>query len=148
MPGRGRAAAASIRWCRPRAAYVAEAQAAGAAEPKPLPAQALDHATGYLMAFGAMSALARRVRDGGSWHVRTSLAQTGFWLRGLGRIDGRSCPDPGFGDVRDRLEDAPSGFGRLTFVRHAAEFSETPPRWVRPSVPLGTHAPEWPQVAA
>jgi crotonobetainyl-CoA:carnitine CoA-transferase CaiB-like acyl-CoA transferase len=127
---------------------VAEAEAAGGAEPKPLPAQALDHATGYLMAFGAMSALARRVRDGGSWHVRTSLAQTGFWLRRLGRIDGMSYPDPSFDDVRDRLEDAPSGFGRQTFVRHAAELSETPPRCIRPSVPLGTHAPEWPQSAA
>jgi hypothetical protein len=23
-------------------------------------------------------------------------------------------------------------------------FSETPPRWSRPSVPLGYHKPEWP----
>jgi hypothetical protein len=45
--------------------------------------------------------------------------------------------------VRDRLDDAPSGFGRLTAVRHAADMTETPPRWVRPSVPLGAHAPAW-----
>jgi len=122
----------------------AEAEAFGASEPRPLPAQVLDHATGYLMALAAMSALARRAQRGGSWHVRVSLAQTGYWFRKLGRIDGLSCPDPGFEAVRDRLEETPSGFGRLTAVRHAAVMSETPPYWVRPTVPLGTHAPAWP----
>ncbi len=123
---------------------VAEAEAAGSDQPKPLPAQTLDHATGYLMAFAAMTALARRVREGGSWHVRSSLAQTGHWFRSLGRIDGLACPDPGLDDVRDRLDEGPSGFGTLTSVRHAAAMSETPPRWERPSVPLGTHPPVWP----
>jgi crotonobetainyl-CoA:carnitine CoA-transferase CaiB-like acyl-CoA transferase len=122
----------------------AEAEAAGAEAPRPLPAQALDHATGYLMAFAAMAALRRRATEGGSWLVRCSLAQTGHWLRQFGRIDGLSCRDPGFDDVCDRMEDMPSGFGRLTAVRHAAVMTETPPRWLRPSVPLGTHAPEWP----
>jgi hypothetical protein len=76
--------------------------------------------------------------------VRLSLAQTGFWLRQLGRIDGMACRDPGFEDVSDCLEETASGFGRLTAVRHAADMSETPPRWERPSVPLGTHAAAWP----
>ena len=123
----------------------AEAKAAGAGEPKALPCQALDHGTGYLMAFAAMTALARRAVEGGSWHVRCSLSQTGFWLRGLGRIDGIGAPDPSFGAVSDRLEEAASGFGRLTSVRHAAIMAETPPRWARPSVPLGTHPPAWPR---
>jgi crotonobetainyl-CoA:carnitine CoA-transferase CaiB-like acyl-CoA transferase len=125
---------------------VGEAHAAGAREPMPLPAQALDHGTGYLMAFAAMSALARRAEHGGSWHVRASLAQTGHWLRHLGRIDGMACPDPGFAMVRDRLDEGESGFGRLTAVRHAAVMTETPPRWERPSVPLGTHPPVWPDL--
>src|SRR5205814_2631785 len=86
--------------------------AAGAEQPKPLPCQALDHAAGYLMAFGAMTALARRVTQGGSWHVRVSLAQTGHWLRGLGRLNGLACPDIGFDAVADRLEENDSGFGR------------------------------------
>ena len=107
---------------------IAEAKAAGASEPRPLPAQALDHGTGHLMAFAAMSALGRRARHGGSWHVRASLAQTGYWLRKLGRIDGVTCPDPDFEEVRDRLDDSASDFGRLTAVRHAAVMSETPPR--------------------
>jgi crotonobetainyl-CoA:carnitine CoA-transferase CaiB-like acyl-CoA transferase len=122
----------------------AEAQAFSSNEPKALPAQELDHATGYLLAFAAMSALARRAQQGGSWHVRCSLAQTGYWLRHLGRIDGVKCTDPRSADVRDLLEETPSGFGQVTAVRHAATMSETPPRWVRPSVPLGTHAPAWP----
>jgi crotonobetainyl-CoA:carnitine CoA-transferase CaiB-like acyl-CoA transferase len=119
----------------------AEAEVFGTSEPKPLPAQVLDHATGYLMAFAAVSALARRAQHGGSWHVRVSLAQTGLWLRQLGRLDGLACPDPGFDDVRDRLEETVSGFGRLTAVRHAAVMTQTPPHWARPTVPLGTHAP-------
>jgi crotonobetainyl-CoA:carnitine CoA-transferase CaiB-like acyl-CoA transferase len=122
----------------------AEAEAAGAEQPKPLPCQALDHATGYFMAFGAMAALARQAAEGGSWHVRVSLAQTGHWIRSLGRVpNGFACPDPGFADVRDRLQDDQSGFGRLTAVRHAAVLAETPPRWARPSVPLGSHPPAW-----
>jgi hypothetical protein len=32
----------------------------------------------------------------------------------------------------------------MTFVRHAAQLSETPAFWARPPVPLGTHAPVWP----
>jgi crotonobetainyl-CoA:carnitine CoA-transferase CaiB-like acyl-CoA transferase len=124
---------------------VAEAEAAGEDKPRPLPAQALDHATGYLMALGAMSALARRATQGGSWHVRCSLAQTGHWFRNLGRIaGGLACPDPSFDDARERMEESASGFGRLTGVRHSAVMSETPARWERPSVPLGTHAPAWP----
>jgi crotonobetainyl-CoA:carnitine CoA-transferase CaiB-like acyl-CoA transferase len=121
----------------------AEAEAAAADKPTPLPCQALDHAAGFLMAFGAMTALARRVTEGGSWHVRVSLAQTGHWIRGLGRVNGLACPDPDSAAVADRLETHDSGFGRLTTVRHAAVLSETPAHWARPSVPLGTHAPVW-----
>ena len=124
---------------------IAEAQAFGAARPKELPAQALDHATGYLLAFAVMTALKRQTEEGGSWHVRASLAQTSSWLRQLGRIDGTNCPNPKFDDVRDYLEDTPSGFGNLTAVRDAAAMSETPTGWARPSVPLGTQPPAWRQ---
>ncbi|SCU86028.1 Acyl-CoA transferase/carnitine dehydratase [Cupriavidus necator] len=122
----------------------AEAQAAGSDTPRPLPAQVLDHAAGYLLAFGAMAALHRRALEGGSWHVRVSLAQVGQWLRGLGRVpDGIKAPEQKIDDVSDLLEAVPSGFGMLTVVRHAAHLSETPARWTLPSEPLGTHAPEW-----
>jgi crotonobetainyl-CoA:carnitine CoA-transferase CaiB-like acyl-CoA transferase len=121
----------------------AEAETFGITGPKPLPAQVLDHATGYLLAYGAMTALLRRASEGGSWHVRASLAQTGFWLRSLGRIDGMSCKDPARDDVSDCLEESVSGFGRLSAVRHPATMTATPPRWTRPSVPLGTDPPVW-----
>jgi hypothetical protein len=77
--------------------------------------------------------------------VRCSLAQTGHWFRHLGRIDGTTWPNPKFDDVRDCLEESESGFGRLTAVRHSAVMSETPTRWVRPTMPLGSHPPAWPQ---
>jgi len=120
----------------------AEAQAAGQAAPKALPMQILDHASGYLMAFGAQVALARQATEGGSWHVRVSLAQTAHWLRGLGRVEGGlDCAMPGFEGL---METSPSGFGELVAVRHAARFSETPARWIRPSSPPGSHPTVWP----
>src|SRR5204863_8896251 len=54
--------------------------------PQFYPVSAIDDLTGYLMAFGAMVALARRARDGGSWLVRISLAQTGRWLVDRGEV--------------------------------------------------------------
>ena len=122
-----------------------EATASGIEGPKPLPCQALDHASGYLLALGAMTALARQTTEGGSWHVRVALARTGHWLQSLGRVaDGFRVEAPAQDAVADLLEASESGFGRLTAVRHAAQLSETPARWGRPSMPLGSHAPEWP----
>src|ERR1700730_6721053 len=58
------------------------------AEPGPqfYPVSAIDYLTGYLMATGGMVASARRAREGGSWLVRISLAQTGRWLVGRGEL--------------------------------------------------------------
>ena len=67
---------------------VDEASAAGAEQPRALPMQILDMASGALMAWGAQVALLRQRREGGSWHVRVSLARTAEWLRALGRVDG------------------------------------------------------------
>jgi crotonobetainyl-CoA:carnitine CoA-transferase CaiB-like acyl-CoA transferase len=123
----------------------AEAIAAHLTVPKELPAQALDHGAGYLMAFATIMALLRRAREGGSWHIRISLEQTGHWLKQLGRVaSGHAAPDPKFEDVTQFLETGSSGFGRMTSVRHAAQMSYTPAIWSRPSVPLGTHPPVWP----
>ena len=120
----------------------AEATAAGSATPKPLPMQILDYATGHLMAFAASAALHRQAIGGGSWHVRLSLAQTGQWLRGLGRVrDGFGVKPP---DRRPLLESSPSGFGALVGLRHSAQLSSTPCLWVRPSMPPGTSPSAWP----
>jgi crotonobetainyl-CoA:carnitine CoA-transferase CaiB-like acyl-CoA transferase len=123
----------------------AEGQAAGIDGPRELPAQMLDHATGYLMAFGAMMAKARQAREGGSWLVRVSLAQSGRWLWNLGRVaDGLKTPDLTAEAVLPFVEEQPSGFGPLRAVSHAAKLSKTPAFWVRPAMPLGSHPPEWP----
>jgi hypothetical protein len=100
------------------------------------------------MAFGAMVALARRARAGGSWLVRISLAQTGRWLVGRGEVS------------ETELANVPKDFtpaelarwtittetpaGRLHHLAPVLRLSETPPRWARPSAPLGYHAPVWP----
>ena len=120
------------------------------AEPGPqfYPVSAIDYLTGYLMAFGAMVALARRTREGGSWLVRASLAQTGRWL-----VDRGEVPESQLSDVpREFLPeeiknwcietDVPSG--RLTHLAPALQLSETAPHWTRPTVPLGYHEPVWP----
>ncbi|HEX6354612.1 CoA transferase [Actinophytocola sp.] len=86
---------------------------AGTDKPRPLPAQALDHATGWLAAYGAMTALRRRATEGGSWHVRLSLARTAEWLHDLGRQEGPvSEVDP-----TPWLTETDSDFGRLTHIR-------------------------------
>src|ERR1700722_8726065 len=122
-----------------------EGRAAGVEGPKELPAQMLDHATGYMMAFGAMMAKARQSREGGSWHVRVSLAQTGCWMWNLGRVaDGFATADFTGEMITPYIEEMPSGFGPLHAVRHAAVLSKTPAFWALPAMPLGSHAPQWP----
>ena len=123
----------------------AEGQAAGVDGPKELPAQILDHATGYLMAFGAMMAKARQSREGGSWHVQISLAQTGRWIWNLGRMaDGLKTEDLKGEAIKPFVEQMQSGFGPLQAIRHAAQLSQTPAFWSRPAMPLGSNPPEWP----
>ena len=117
--------------------------------PQFYPVSAIDYLTGYLMAFGALVALQRRTREGGSWLVRISLAQTGNWLVGHGQI-----PEAGLKDVAaeftaeelDRWSMASeTPVGRLQHLGPVVQLSETPPRWARPSVPLGHNDPVWPE---
>ena len=120
----------------------AEAAVVGSDTPKAMPVQILDFATGFLIAYAASAALLRQQREGGSWHVQLSLAQTGHWLRGLGRVDGGfAAPMP---EIDHFVEPSPSGYGELMAVRHSAQLSRTPAGWVRPSMPPGSHAPAWP----
>ena len=120
------------------------------AEPGPqfYPASAIDYITGYLMAFGALAALARRAREGGSWLVRISLAQTGRFIVGRGEV-----PESRLANVPKEFSpeeiarwsttsDTPAG--RLRHLAPVVQLSETPARWARPSVPLGYHEPAWP----
>jgi crotonobetainyl-CoA:carnitine CoA-transferase CaiB-like acyl-CoA transferase len=116
--------------------------------PQFYPVSAIDYLTGYLMALGAMVALARRVREGGSWLVRISLAQTGRWLVGRGQV-----PEAQLKGVPQEFTPAElarwsmssdTPVGRLGHLAPVVRLSETPPRWARPSVPLGYNEPVWP----
>ncbi|MBN3814745.1 CoA transferase, partial [Paraburkholderia sp. Ac-20347] len=119
-------------------------QQAAFASPRPLPCQALDHATGYLAAFAAMTALARRAKEGGSWHVRVSLAQTGRWLQTMGTLDdGQHAPEVSAADVADCMEEMDTPFGRVRAVAPAERLERTPAFYARPCVPIGTDAPRW-----
>lgn len=119
----------------------AEGQAAGDGKPRVLPMQILDEAAGQLMAMGAAAALRRQQREGGSWHVQVSLAQTAHWLRGLGRVaNGLAASRP---DVRAYVERCASGFGELAGIRPAAQLARTPAGYARPSMPPGHCPPAW-----
>jgi crotonobetainyl-CoA:carnitine CoA-transferase CaiB-like acyl-CoA transferase len=121
------------------------------AEPGPqfYPLAAIDYLSGYLMAFGAMVALARRAREGGSWLVRISLAQTGRWLVGRGEVPEAQLTEvpkdftPAEIERWSMTSDTP--MGRLQHLAPVVHLSETPPRWARPTVPLGYHEPVWPE---
>lgn len=125
--------------------YNHEEGIAGGGGPLELPCQALDHASGYLLALGTIMARLRQAREGGSWLVRVALAGTGRWLWSLGReADGFARPDLAFADIQDLIERRDDTvWGSYGFVRHAARLSETPARWDRPAVPPGTHEPAW-----
>src|SRR5256714_1836740 len=118
-------------------------------EPQFYPVSPIDYCTGYLMAFGAMVALARRTREGGSWLVRISLAQVGKWIVDLGEVPaGALEAGPAQFTARElarwpTASETPAG--RLTPLKPAVQLSETPPYWARPSVPLGYHRPVWPK---
>ncbi len=108
--------------------------------PSPLPAQALDHGTGYLAAFGAVAALLRRAAEGGSWHVEVSLARTAAWLDDLGRIDGAGVRQP---RVEDLLATMDSSFGTLTYVTPPGAVDGTRPHWTSPPPRQGEHPAAW-----
>jgi crotonobetainyl-CoA:carnitine CoA-transferase CaiB-like acyl-CoA transferase len=116
--------------------------------PQFYPVSAIDYCTGYLMAFGAMVALARRAREGGSWLVRISLAQVGKWIVDLGEVPAaalKDVPAEFAGDEVERwstVSKTPSG--ELRHLKPAVQLSETPAYWARPSVPLGYHPAAWP----
>lgn len=117
-------------------------------KPRLLPVSAIDYTTGYLMACGAMIALARRAAEGGSWLVQVSLARVGQWIVERGLVDAAalaSLPADLDKEELDRLcteVDAPSG--RVRYLKPVIELPDTPPHWTRPPVPLGYHAAEWP----
>lgn len=116
--------------------------------PQFYPVSAIDYCTGYLMATGAMIALHRRAREGGSWLVRISLAQVGKWIVDLGETPPdalRAVPQEFDIEELDRWSMVSDTLlGRLQHLAPVVQLSETAPHWARPTVPLGYHPPVWP----
>ncbi|MCT9929216.1 CoA transferase [Planotetraspora sp. A-T 1434] len=108
--------------------------------PRPLPAQALDHASGFLAAFGAIAGLLRRTLEGGSWQVEVSLARTAMWLDGLGRLRGDGIPGPSTDGL---LATMASRFGMLTYVTPPGLIKGARPHWASPPPRRGEHPASW-----
>jgi crotonobetainyl-CoA:carnitine CoA-transferase CaiB-like acyl-CoA transferase len=113
--------------------------------PKLVFAPMCDYTTGYLGALGVMQALARRAREGGSYHVQVSLCQSAMFIQRQGLI-------ADFDDAPARLTEqelaslyveADTGYGRLRTLGPALRLSETPPRWARGTPRPGSDRPEW-----
>ena len=106
-----------------------------------------DYLTAYLGAFGALAALIRRAREGGSYHVRISLAQTCMWVQNLGLRETAAGSQAGTGSA-PRILRMDSPFGDLEYLAPVAQYSETAAFWDKPPVPLGASRAEWlPRVA-
>ncbi|KAA0889316.1 CoA transferase [Pusillimonas sp. ANT_WB101] len=105
-----------------------------------------DYLTGYLGAAGVMQALLRRAKEGGSYHVRVSLARTSMWVQSMGldsEFDGDK-PRRHFAEgLNPALELRESAYGPLQQLPPVAQFSKTPARWVLPPAPNGAHPPVW-----
>ena len=117
------------------------------AKPTLMPVSAIDYVSGYLMAYGAMVALARRAQEGGSWLVRVSLARTGKWIVDRGVAEGdlavaEELPDM---EIQKLTMEKNTPLGRIQHLKPVLGLSETPPYWARPPAALGTHRPQWPQ---
>jgi crotonobetainyl-CoA:carnitine CoA-transferase CaiB-like acyl-CoA transferase len=114
----------------------------GGEKPKLLPVSVIDYVSGYLMALGALVALAKRATEGGSWLVRVSLARTGKWIVDQGMAEGfASAPSE---LPKEELQKLIIKTGNYTHLKPVLELSETQPYWERPPSPLGSHSPEWP----
>lgn len=106
--------------------------------PGALPVQALDHATGYLMAAAVMRLLAARDADGGR-AAHLSLARTVAWLQ-----DHPAEPGGSVSVVEDRFfGERPSPYGRLRYVRPPVVVRGEPVDYPSPPDVYGTAELSW-----
>lgn len=109
--------------------------------PGVLPAQALDHGTGYLIAAAVLRALARRAQEGGAWTAELSLARTARWLRQelpAGPVPAAAPPDP---EPWCAERDAPAG--RLRYALPPVTLPGGPRTWASPPTRWGGDTAAW-----
>jgi hypothetical protein len=115
--------------------------------PSRMPCSPLDYLAGYLAAYGAMVALARRAQEGGSWRVELSLLRIAEWIfemaDELGIKSTVPAVMPAVEEVSAFYQSRPSQFGRLDYLASALTLSATPPGWDRPPVRPGNDQPVW-----
>jgi crotonobetainyl-CoA:carnitine CoA-transferase CaiB-like acyl-CoA transferase len=120
--------------------------ATGAGQPKLAPAPVCDFLTGFLGTFGALVALARRAREGGSYAVQVSLCQAAMLFQRQGLIDDF---DAAPGQLSPEEFDAlavyvgNTCYGDLKTLGPVLQMSQTPCRWSRPTPALGSDRAEW-----
>ena len=110
--------------------------------PTPLPVQALDHATEYLMAAAAIRGLTRRLAAGHGMEARLSLARTAALL-----IDG-PCGAPGRTTVAAEESDwSPAremtDWGPARRLRGPVTIGDIGMQWARPAASLGSSPAAW-----
>ncbi|TMU72397.1 acyl-CoA transferase [Pseudomonas fluorescens] len=110
-------------------------------KPTPLPVQALDHATGYLMAASALRLLTERLNTGRGGSARLSLARTAKLLieHGPGITETLRAEDEQ--DQGLLIEQTP--WGPAHRLQVPVKISGTPIRWALPATELGSHRPQW-----
>ncbi len=116
----------------------------GVERPGLLPAAACDYTTGYLGAYGVLLALARRASQGGSYHVRVSLCQSGMFICRQGKTEFVEPDMDLTGAELDALRVVSEpAHGPLRHLGPVLHLSETQPHWSRPTPMLGGDAAEW-----
>jgi crotonobetainyl-CoA:carnitine CoA-transferase CaiB-like acyl-CoA transferase len=114
----------------------------GAAKPVPLPVQALDHATGYLMAAAAVRGLALRLSNGEATSARLSLARTAALLIATPRDESEpKALKPTDADYSPALE--ATDWGPAHRAAAPAAVAGAPMNWMRPASRLGSAPAAW-----
>ncbi|TCK27313.1 CoA transferase [Pseudonocardia endophytica] len=110
--------------------------------PGALPAQALDHATGYLTAASVLLGLADRFRLGTGTTARLALARTAHRLRAMPAVDTAVDDDPTTA-LEPALTEIACAAGRLRLPRPAFRLARGPDTWERPPTRWGSDVPAW-----
>jgi hypothetical protein len=118
-------------------------RATASPRPFPLPAQALDHATGYFIAAAACRGLARLLAEGVAGDVHLSLAGTARILMGLGATGDPRGPDLDEADVAPYREAVETPWGPLRRIRCPGRLDGLAPALERSPGPLGKDAPRF-----
>jgi crotonobetainyl-CoA:carnitine CoA-transferase CaiB-like acyl-CoA transferase len=116
----------------------------GDERPKLLPASACDYTTGYNGAYGVLLALARRAREGGSYHVRVSLCRSGMYIYRQGKVQyPKSDMTLSQAELNSIMVESKTGHGTLRHLAPVLRLSETKPYWDKTTPLLGSSAPAW-----